>query len=683
MSELLLFGILGLGTGALYAGLGLGVVLTWRGSGTVNLAAGAMAMLVAFVNWALTTRGELFLPPFAITVSDGPMPIVPAFLISLAFAGVLGALLYLLIYRPLRHAPALAKMIASVGVLLTLQALVVLEYGSGVKAVPDLLPNGPGDIVTVAGVGVPTNRLFLAAGVVALTVALWAVFRYSRFGLAMVAAAENERGAVLAGLSPDRLGMVSWVLGSMAAGAVGVLASPITQLDPLALTVAVIPALGATLVGRFTSFAVTAAAGLGLGVAQSLIVYLQTMSWFPTAGGLPLPGVAAGLPFVIIAAAMFLRGRALPTRATIERPRFPAAPRPDHLLLRVGVPTVIAVVAILSVSPVWRQAGIFSLIGALVCLSIVVTTGYLGQTSLLHMALAGTAGFALSRLTTELGWGMVVSVVLAVLASCALGALASLPSLRVQGVNLAIISLAAAVAIQEIYFKNPIWAGGQSGASVEPPHIGSIGLGPASDFPGADGKLPSPVFALLCLAVTVAVGLAVVALRRSVHGQRMLAIRANERAAASVGIDVARTKVVGFVIAGGIAGIAGVMYAFNFGSVTYTRFDALTAVAFLAFAYLGGISTVTGAMIGGVLATQGVGFLALQTWFGLDDHYTLLIAGLSVIAAVVLNPNGIAGVARDVTARLAPQRRRRRVATGERVALAEPDRSARVMEVAK
>ena len=96
----------------------------------------------------------------------------------------------------------------------------------------------------------------------------------------------------------------------------------------------------------------------------------------------------------------------------------------------------------------------------------------------------------------------------------------------------------------------------------------------------------------------------------------------------------------GFLIAGGIAGVAGVMYAFNFGSVTYTRFDAMTAVAFLAFAYLGGISTVTGAMIGGVLATQGVGFLALQTWFGLDDHYTLLIAGLSVISAVVFNPDG-------------------------------------------
>ncbi|MDO9355800.1 MAG: hypothetical protein Q7T55_19035, partial [Solirubrobacteraceae bacterium] len=84
MSELLLFGILGLGTGALYAGLGLGVVLTWRGSGTVNLAAGAMAMLVAFVYWALTTQGDLYLPPFVVSISDSGVSTVPAFLISMA-----------------------------------------------------------------------------------------------------------------------------------------------------------------------------------------------------------------------------------------------------------------------------------------------------------------------------------------------------------------------------------------------------------------------------------------------------------------------------------------------------------------------------------------------------------------------------------------------------------------------
>ena len=80
--------------------------------------------------------------------------------------------------------------------------------------------------------------------------------------------------------------------------------------------------------------------------------------------------------------------------------------------------------------------------------------------------------------------------------------------------------------------------------------------------------------------------------------------------------------------------------------MTYTRFDAMTAVAFLAFAYLGGITTVTGAMVGGILVTQGIGFLLMREWFGLSDNYTLLVAGLAVIVTVVLNPNGISGASR-------------------------------------
>jgi branched-chain amino acid transport system permease protein len=660
MSELLLFSILGLGAGALVAGLGLGIVLSWRGSGVVNLAAGAMAMFVAYVYWALRVEGILFLPPFAIPLPGGPVDTLPAVLIALLVATALGALLYGVIYRPLRHAPPLAKMVGSAGVLLTLQALVVLQFGSDVKSVPDLLPNGPNDVVSIAGTDVPVNRLLLAGIVLAAASVLAAVFRWTRFGLSTTAAAENERAAILVGLSPNRLSLVNWVLASVVAGAIGIVAAPITQLDPLALAVAVIPALGAALVARFSSFLATAAAGLAIGVLQSLIVYLQTMEWFPTADGLPLPGLSAGLPFVIIAAVMFLRGRSLPSRATAQSLRFPAAPRPARVWLPAGIAFAVTVAAILLLGPQWRQAIIFSLIGSIVCLALVVVTGYIGQTSLLHMALAGTAGFLLARLATDLYVPLWISVAVAIAGSCVVGALASLPSVRVQGVNLAIITLAAAVAIQEIYFKNPVWAGGQAGARVPSPEIAGIDIGPAAPFPWSDGLLPSPAFALLCLVVTTVLALGLVILRRGRLGQRMLAVRANERAAASVGIRVTSTKMMGFTMSAGIAGVAGVLYAFNFGSVTYTRFDVMTAIAFLAFAYLGGISTVTGALVGGVLATQGLVFLALQEWFGLDDRLTLLVAGIAVVATVVLNPDGITGVVRDIGGRLGRRARRRR-----------------------
>lgn len=656
MSDILLFAALGLGGGALTAALGLGVVLTWRGSGVVNLAAGAMAMFTAYVYWDLRTQGALFLPPFSVELRAGGLGTVPAFAVAMVVAGVVGALLYTLVFRPLREAPPLAKMIASAGVLLTTQAVVILEFGTGAKSVPDILPNGPDDVFNLFGVDVPVNRVLLAAVAVVLALGLWALFRYSGYGLATAAAAENEKAAILAGLSPDRLGLLNWVAGSVVAGAVGVLAAPVTQLDPVALSLAVIPALGAALVGRFESFIVTAVAGISIGIAQSIVVYCQTLSWFPQANGLPIPGVSAGLPFVVIAVVMYMRGQSLPTRGSVEAPRFPPAPRPNHLWVRVPVPVLLVAMSFLVLSPVWRQAAINSLIGAVVCLSLVVITGYLGQTSLLHMALAGTAGFALARLATSAGLELPLGALIAVGVSCLLGLAAAVPALRVQGVNLAIISLAAAVAVQEIYFKNPSWAGGQAGADVPPPHLGALRFGPADTFFGGDGKLPSASFGLFCLLVVTIVGLGVVFLRRHTLGQRMLAVRANERAAASLGINVQATKMIGFVISAGIAGVAGVLYAYNFGSVTYTRFDAMTAVAFLAFAYLGGITTVSGAMVGGLLVTQGIGFLVLQEWFGLGDDYTLLVAGLAVIVTVVMNPNGIAGAARSAAGAFARRR---------------------------
>ena len=86
----------------------------------------------------------------------------------------------------------------------------------------------------------------------------------------------------------------------------------------------------------------------------------------------------------------------------------------------------------------------------------------------------------------------------------------------------------------------------------------------------------------------------------------MLAVRANERAAAAAGINVARVKIIAYAISSFIAGTAGWMYAYNFGSVSAARFGILIALGFVAFAYIGGITMVSGAVIGGLVATEGL-----------------------------------------------------------------------------
>ncbi len=147
----------------------------------------------------------------------------------------------------------------------------------------------------------------------------------------------------------------------------------------------------------------------------------------------------------------------------------------------------------------------------------------------------------------------------------------------------------------------------------------------------------------LFLVVAIALCLLVASLRRSVLGQQMLAVRANERAAAATGINVARVKITAYGISSFIAGTAGWMYAYNFGSVSPARFGFLIALGFVAFAYIGGITMVSGAIVGGLIATEGLVPHFFQTILGISGNWVLLFGGVLLIVTLIQNPEGVAG----------------------------------------
>ena len=272
MSQFLLFVLLGLGLGSLIAGLGLGIVLSYRGAGVINLAIGAIAMLGAYVFYDLRTSGQLLLPPipFAPARLDlgGPWSTLPAMLVAVAACALTGALFDVLVLRRLRGQSPLAKLLASLGLLITLQAIAVLRYGTSGQAAPAVLPNKAQDVVHVFGANVPSDRFVLTSIVVLAGVALWAVYRFSRFGIATRAASEDETKAMLAGLPPNELSLANTLLACTLAGVLGVLVAPTTQLDPTTIALAVVPALAAGLFARFTSFGIVVAAGLAMGDHQ-------------------------------------------------------------------------------------------------------------------------------------------------------------------------------------------------------------------------------------------------------------------------------------------------------------------------------------------------------------------------------------------------------------------------------
>ncbi|HEY7325189.1 MAG TPA: ABC transporter permease [Streptosporangiaceae bacterium] len=627
MSEFLAFVVLGIGSGGLISGLGMGVVLSYRGAGVINLAAGAIAMLAGFFFWSIR------LGTFA------TIPALPAVLLTLLFAAVVGVLFDQLLVRPLRTATPLAKLIAALGALLALQAAAVLTFGPGPRQQPPVLPTGN---VIIGGAPVPEYNFFVGGILLVITLALIALYRWTRFGTATRAAAENQTHAMLMGLSPAWLSLVNTVLMSVLMGVIGLLAASIADIDSTTLPLLIVPGLAAAIFGRFTSFGTTFVAGILIGVLESLLVYASTTSWFPNQGlpGIPIPGVEELLWFLILVVAMFVRGGKITARGDVVDRRLPRAPLPRHPVRSTLAYGAIAAAALPLLPAGFRGALVVSLITAILLLSLVIITGYLGQVSVVQLALGGAAGFAVAHFALNFGISFPWAPIMGVLFATLLGLLYGIPALRIRGVSLAVVTLAAAVAMEAFWFGNNTWGGG-AGVGVPPPSLFGFSFGPNASLAGLNGAVPSPVFGWFALIVLCVVALGVSNLRRSAIGQNMLAVRANERAAAAAGINVRSTKLFGFALSAGVAGAGGELLAYQYGWITPTTYDTFTSLALIAFAYISGITTVPGAIVGGLIFTGGLATYALQDWLGLPGQWFSLAAAVLVI--VMLNqPQGLA-----------------------------------------
>ncbi len=662
MGNLVFYALIGLGLGALYAMLGMSVVVAYRGSGVVNFAQGAIAMYVVFNYTQLRLDGKIFLPwvnflpgrhtPVEIAISSGPLGFVASIVVSLLVAVLMGAMVHYLVFRPLRYASALGKVVASVGLLLYLQAVALLNFGQLARQLPPVFPGGAWQNFLGLGHPFPKENLYAAGAAVVMAAVVWAAFRYTRLGLATRAAAENEKGAVLLGFSPDALAGSSWIIASVVGAAGGFLVGPIAgQLTPVAYDGFIVPALGAALIGLLSSFPLTLVGGLGLGLLESLVTYLSSESWFPAwlSGGNAL---ASAIPLLAIAAILFLRGKSLPTRGTVGEQRLPPASRPVRVGLWVVVGSAVVIVYGAVLHGPWDLALTTTMITAVLMLSYVVVTGYIGQISLAQLGLAGVSAFLMVKLLSNgaskgnpfpihgPGLPMIVAVPIALVVAVLVGVLVGLPAVRIRGVQLAIITLAAGVTLVDLYFNNPKLTGVQqgSGAAVPKPNLFGLNLSVA----GKGGLSDRFAFTLFVLVVLVAAALVVSNLRKSATGRRFLAIRSNERAAAASGIDVTRNKLLAFGFAAAIAGLSGCLLAFQQQNISNANFDPLLGLSFLAFAYLGGISSVAGAMVGGFIAASGVWAYFLQSHFNNLENYWVLFGGLGLIITAIANPLGIA-----------------------------------------
>jgi ABC-type branched-subunit amino acid transport system ATPase component/branched-subunit amino acid ABC-type transport system permease component len=624
------FLFLGLGNGAVYAALAVALVVTYRSSGVLNFATGAQSLYAAYT-YTLLRQGQLLqpLPGLRATVSvGGPMGFVPALLITLAIQALLGAIMYLLIFRPLRNHRAVAKAVASLGLASLLTALVNYQVGTEQLLAGPIYPQ---QRYTVGGATIPMDRVWFAVTIIAVALALTGIFRLTPFGLATRASAESEAGALVSGLSPDRIALFNWMISSVVAGLAGILIAPLVPLVPGSYTLFIVPALAAAVVGRFYALGPAVITGLALGALESVAVYLNVAhSWFPA-------GAGEVLPLIVVLVMLVARGKTLPSRGTLATLTLGRAYRPRSLALPLGIGVPAAVVALYLFHGGLRDALITSFIMAVIALSLVVVTGYVGQISLAQLTLAGAAAFALSTIANSWGVPFPIAPILAALFATVVGVVVGLPALRIRGLLVGVVTLTLAAALEGVWFENNSIDGGASGLAVPVPRLFglNLGIGSGNDF-------PRPAFGLLCLVVLVLVAVAVAKLRTSRLGSAMLAVRADERSAAASGVNVARVKLTGFAIGAFIAGLGGSLLAYQALNVNDSPFTAIGGLALFTTVYLAGITSVSGGLLAGVISAGGVVFFMLSSVFSVSNWYAVIV-GASVIVTVIFNPEGLVG----------------------------------------
>ena len=605
MNEVIRFALLGLGVGALYAFASQGLIVIYRGTGVLNFSLGATAIAGVFMQWELQ--------------QEHGWPFLASAVAGVAWSAFLGGLTHWVIMRPLRRASSLVRVIATLGVLITIQAAVVIRYGSNARQVDSWLPT---DRLTLWGdVGITVDRLILLGIGILSALLLRLLYRTSQFGLATEAVSESERSAAAVGVSPNRIALINWALGSGIAAVAGILVVPIITLQVTAMTALVLAALAAALVGDFRSFPIATAAGFAIGIGQALVGRFGNHE-----------GLGPSLPFLVIILVLVLRGRSLPLRDHyLEEKPMIGNGRINWAWALFACGAVVFVMVTKETK--WIDAITVSLGVAIVLLSIVVLTGYAGQLSLAQYSIAGFGAYVAGRLVAVFEIPFLLGLVAGVAAAVPLGLIFGLPAVRTRGINLAIVTLGLGTTIELMLFKNRAYTGGVQGTQVGNPDLFGYEIG-SINHPARYG-----IFVLVLAMLAVAV---VANVRRGRSGRRLIAVRTNERAAASLGINVMVAKLFAFSLASAIAALGGIALAFRLSSISYQSFSNFTSITYVGLALLGGVGQLLGAFVGSTLATAGINQETLETTWNGVGRWIQLISGIGILLTLLIYKDGVA-----------------------------------------
>jgi branched-chain amino acid transport system permease protein len=587
--------LVGIAVGSVYATAALGLVLTYKATGVFNFGHGPVAILVAYVFWQ--------------TRADWGWPLLPAAVVSIfVVAPAIGLLLERLVFRPLERngASTATKLAATMGVFVFVLGIVIAVWGGTSKPAPSLFPLSPVHVTGKLVLG--QDQLAVLAIGAALSLGLLLFLRFTRQGIATRAVVDRRELAELMAIDANRVSAQSWALGTFLAGLAGVLLAPRLLLDPSTLLLVVLGSYACAVGGKLSSLPLTYATAVGLSVLDSL-----TTRFFPDRGFFAAARPQYFFVAFLVLALTRLGDVAEVTGGMVRRARR-ATPRPTPVVVRRGVVLAVALVVLpflLDGRQIGyaQQAAFFSVI----FLSLVVLTGFSGQLNLGVAGFAGMGAFGAARLANDLHVPELLAIPLAaVLFAMPVGVVLGWFAVRRRGLVLGLVTLAAGVLLFSYAFQNLALTGGVDGSRLARP----------AGFAG------DRAYYLFELAVLGLLMLFARNLRSGRLGRVLRAMRDNEEGASSVGLSLARYKLLVFACSAAIAGVGGGLLGAQAGSFSFTNFTPFNSLLWFTVVAVAGFGYVLAGPLGGFL-------FALAPVF-LGDLTTLLIG----LGALTLGRSG-------------------------------------------
>jgi ABC-type branched-subunit amino acid transport system ATPase component/branched-subunit amino acid ABC-type transport system permease component len=623
MTDYLPFIVAGLVTGAVYGLAGIGLVLTYKTSGVFNFAHGALATVAAYAFYVLYVEHAL---SWQLAAAGSVLVVGP--LMGLALE---------LIARRIATAGLAYQVAATVGLLLLVEAGAELLFDTTeVRTVPVFLTDKH---FMFHDTFVQWSDVIVFVFALAATIALAVFFRTSRTGLQMRAVVDDPALLSLTGTSPVATRRLAWVLGAMLVSASGVLFAPLLPLNPLQLTLLVVAAFGAAAIGGFSSLPLTLVGGLLIGVLASF-----STKWFTTGA---LSGVPVSLPFIVLFAVLlvFPKSRLTAKAFTAARARATWS-APTSVQLGGGLVVLAFLATVPAFAGVHITAWTVAVASVITFLSLSLLVRTSGQVSLAHVSFTAIGAAAFSHLAVDHGVPWLVALFLASAVAVPIGAVLSVPAIRLTGLYLALATFGFGILLQNMFYSQDFMFGSNGLGLVEPRPSWSW-------IPGD----PDQGFYYVVLAFVAITTVLVILLGRSRLGRLMRGLADSPVAVATSGAEVNVTRVLVFCLSAFLAAGGGALAAVAQSTVNGDSYQPFTSLIFFVLIVI----VFGGEPWNAVLASAL--FYLVPSYLTSSDvaRWTQLLFGIAALAVAMLPASAreVPQVVRRTAARLSWSKPRR------------------------